>query len=191
MKLLIVTQKVDIQDDNLGFFHRWIEEFAKHCELLTVICLQRGEYHLPSNVKVLSLGKETRSSRILYLWNFYKYIFLERNNYNGVFVHMNKEYVLLGGFLWKLWNKKVTLWYAHGHTNWILRVAEKIVDTIFTSTKSGCRLNSPKIKIVGQGIDVDFRVSSRLNSLTPIGLARQMNKISRLFQAAHQPSVAS
>ena len=42
-----------------------------------------------------------------------------------------------------------------------------------------------------QGIDVDFRVPSRLNSLTPIGLTRQMNKISRLFQAAHQPSAAS
>jgi hypothetical protein len=42
-----------------------------------------------------------------------------------------------------------------------------------------------------QGIDVDFRVPSRLSLLTPIGLKRQMNKISRLFQAAHQPGTAS
>lgn len=33
-----------------------------------------------------------------------------------------------------------------------------------------------------QGIDVEFRIPSRLNSLTPIGLSRQMNKISRLIQ---------
>ena len=156
MRLLILTQKVDINDNNLGFFHRWIEEFARHCESVIVVCLQKGEYHLPPNVKILSLGKEKKYSRILYLWNFYKYIFLERHNYDGVFVHMNKEYVLLGGLLWKLLKKKVTLWYAHGRTDWILQVAEKIVDIIFTSTKSGCRLNSPKIKIVGQGIDVDF-----------------------------------
>jgi len=39
-----------------------------------------------------------------------------------------------------------------------------------------------------QGIDVEFRIPSRLNSLTPIGLKRQMNKIDRLYQAAHQAS---
>ena len=39
-----------------------------------------------------------------------------------------------------------------------------------------------------QWIDVVFRVPSRLNSLTPIGLSRQMNKIARLIQAAHQSS---
>lgn len=26
MKLLIITQKVDINDDVLGFFHRWLED---------------------------------------------------------------------------------------------------------------------------------------------------------------------
>jgi len=41
MKLLIITQKVDINDDVLGFMHGWIAEFAKHCEKLTVICLQK------------------------------------------------------------------------------------------------------------------------------------------------------
>ena len=40
-----------------------------------------------------------------------------------------------------------------------------------------------------QGIDVDFRVPSRFNSLTPIGLKRQINKISRLTTAIHQASV--
>jgi hypothetical protein len=34
-----------------------------------------------------------------------------------------------------------------------------------------------------QGIDVEFRISSRLNSLTTIGLTRQVNKIARLIQA--------
>ncbi len=52
MKLLILTQKVDINDDVLGFFHRWILEFAKHYEYITVIALEIGEYNLPENVKV-------------------------------------------------------------------------------------------------------------------------------------------
>lgn len=29
VKLLIITQKIDINDPILGFFHKWIEEFAK------------------------------------------------------------------------------------------------------------------------------------------------------------------
>ncbi len=37
-----------------------------------------------------------------------------------------------------------------------------------------------------QGIDVDFRVPSGFSSLTPIGLKRQVNKISRLIQATQQ-----
>jgi len=74
MKLLIVTQKVDKNDDILGFFHGWIAEFAKHCEKITVIALGVGEYDLPRNVEVLSLGKEGGKSRLKYILNFYKYM---------------------------------------------------------------------------------------------------------------------
>ena len=74
MKLLIITQAVDKNNPVLGFFVRWIEEFAKHFELVTIICLEKGEYELPGNVKVLSLGKEEKKSKFRYLINFYKYI---------------------------------------------------------------------------------------------------------------------
>ncbi len=57
MKLLVVTQAVDEDNSVLAFFHEWIKEFAKNCEQVTVICLQKGRYELPSNVKVVSLGK--------------------------------------------------------------------------------------------------------------------------------------
>ena len=102
MKLLIITQKVDKQDAVLGFFHRWLLEFTKNFEKITVICLERGVFDLPHNAKVLSLGKEQGKSRVKYLWNFYKYIWSERKNYDTVFVHMNQEYVLLGAPIWKI-----------------------------------------------------------------------------------------
>lgn len=154
MKLLVVTQKVDINDSVLGFFHRWLEEFAKYCESIIVVCLQKGEHRLPQNVRVLSLGKEDGRSRIKYLWNFYKYIFKYKNDYDGVFVHMNKEYVLLGGLLWKLWNKKILLWYVHKAVGWHLWVAEKLVDKIFTASKESFRLSNKKVEITGHGIEV-------------------------------------
>jgi glycosyltransferase involved in cell wall biosynthesis len=68
---------------------------------------------------------------------------------------MNPEYIVLGGWLWKLWGKKIGLWYAHGYVPWSLKIAAKFVNVIFTSTKSGCRIKSEKIQVVGQGIDAE------------------------------------
>ncbi|OGF34852.1 hypothetical protein A2468_00845, partial [Candidatus Falkowbacteria bacterium RIFOXYC2_FULL_46_15] len=164
MKILICTQKVDLNDDILGFFHSWIAEFVKHCEKVTVICLCRGEYDLPGNVKILSLGKEEKSlcvmryalcvTRLKYIARFYRYIWRERKNYDKIFVHMNSEYVVLGGWLWKLWNKKIGLWYVHKAIPWQLKIAEKFVGVIFTASRESCNLASQKIKVVGHGIDL-------------------------------------
>lgn len=161
MKLLIFTQIVDLNDDVLGFMHGWIAAFAQKCQQVTVVCLKKSEVNLPANVRVLSLGKETGRSKIKYLINFYKYLWQERKNYDTVFVHMNYEYVILGGIFWRLLGKKVGLWYAHGYAPFGLKIAERLVNIIFTSTKSGYRLKSRKINVIGQGIDIDkFRISS-------------------------------
>lgn len=60
MRLCIITQTVDSTDPVLGFFHAWIVAFAARCEQVTVVCLKEGVHDLPSNVLVLSLGKEER-----------------------------------------------------------------------------------------------------------------------------------
>lgn len=169
MRLLILTQKVDKNDPILGFFHRWIEEFAKHCEQLTVICLERGQYYLPANVKVLSLGKPSsaeaskgKGRRLFYIWNFYKYIWNEKRNYDAVFVHMNPEHVVLGGLIWKLLKKKIVLWYTHRQVNIQLRLAEKLSNTVLTSSKESFGIKSKKVQYLGHGINIDtFQPSSR------------------------------
>ena len=60
MRLLILTQKIDSQDDLLGFFHGWVAKLAEHFDKITVIALGVGQYQLPANIKVLSLGKEKK-----------------------------------------------------------------------------------------------------------------------------------
>lgn len=156
MKLFIITQKVDKNDPVLGFFHQWLEEFAKHCEQLIVICLAKGQYNLPSNVTVLSLGKESGGSRIKYVANFYKYIWQERNNYDAVFAHMNPEYVILGGLFWRIWGKKIGLWYTHKSVNLKLRLAARLSYLIFTASPESFRLKSKKVRITGHGIDTEL-----------------------------------
>lgn len=162
MKLLIITQAVDINNPILGFFHSWIKIFSNYCEKITVICLEKGEYHLPEKVKVLSLGKEgsiinDRRSiicKIIYILKFYKFIWQERKNYDAVFVHMNPIYIVLGGFFWRIVNKKIALWYTHRKIDLKLRIAEKFSNNIFTAARESFTLKTNKLKVLGHGIEV-------------------------------------
>lgn len=164
MKLLIITQIVDLNNPVLGFFHRWIEEFSKHYEKITVICLQKGEYNLPKNVKVLSLGKEQGVSKLKYFWRFYKYIWQERKNYDAVFAHMNMEYVLLGGIFWRILGKKISLWYTHKSVNLKLKISEKLSNVIFSASKESFKIKTNKLQIVGHGIPIElFKNPNRIN----------------------------
>ncbi len=156
MKLLILTQSLDKNDKILGFFHAWVEAFAKECEQVTVIALRVGSYELPKNVKVLSLGKEEGVSRVKYLSRFFRSIVRERNNYDTVFVHMNPIYIVLGGILWKLMGKKVALWYTHREVDCKLRLGVLGADTIFSSTSDSFRITTSKAHFMGHGIDVRF-----------------------------------
>ncbi len=162
MRLLVITQKVDQNDSNLGFFHTWLKKLAGQVEHLYVICLSKGEYHLPANVTVVSLGKEQGSvSSIRYAIRFYACLWRLRGKYDNVFVHMNPEYCILGGPIWRLWNKKVLLWYTHKSVNLKLRLAEKFVNKIFTASKESFRLPSKKVEVTGHGIEVEQFLSSK------------------------------
>lgn len=156
MKLLIITQKVDKNDQLLGFFIDWINGFAQEFEKVTILCLEKGEFNLPENVKTISLGKDKNSPKLFWLFNFYKYIFRSRKEYDAVFVHMNPIWIVLGSWYWNMAGKKVCLWYAHKSVTFKLKLAEMFSDIIFTSTRDGFRINSKKIKIVGQGINTNL-----------------------------------
>jgi glycosyltransferase involved in cell wall biosynthesis len=168
MRILILTQKVDERDPILGFFHRWIEEFAKHCENVIVICLEKGMYDLPKNVRVLSLGKETDISRAGYIARFYRHIWRERNDYDAVFVHMTPEYAVLGGLLWRIWRKKIMLWYTHRSVDAKLRWAAWVSNVILTASDKSFRLRSKKVRVMGHGIDTElFSPAHVLKTDTP------------------------
>jgi glycosyltransferase involved in cell wall biosynthesis len=167
MRLLITTQAVDLDDPVLAFFHRWIEEFAKKADHIEVICLKEGRHNLPKNVSVHSLEKEKGESNLKYIWLFYKYAWGRRHNYDAVFVHMNPEYLVIFGWLWKLLGKKTGLWYIHPRSSWRLQIARVFVDKIFSATAQSFPLKSSKLVAVGHGVDTDFFASAvRLPSET-------------------------
>jgi glycosyltransferase involved in cell wall biosynthesis len=154
MKLLIVTQSVDMNDPVLGFFHRWIEEFAKHADI-DVIANRVGVVALPKNVRVFSLGKEKGATRLLRYVRYQRFLLRLVPQSNGVFFHMCPEYVVGAHILPFIFRKKSALWYAHGYAPLTLKVAIRFVDRVFTSSEKGLRIVSKKVSIIGQGIDTD------------------------------------
>ena len=155
MRLLITTQEVD-SEGPLGFFVRWIEEFAKHCESVEVICLREGAHNLPQNVHIHSLGKEKGPvSRVRYVGRFFRAL-THVGKYDAVFVHMNPEYVVLAGWWWCLRGRRIGLWYVHKSVNWVLRIATLFVTNIFTVSRESFRLASKKVREMGHGIDASI-----------------------------------
>lgn len=155
MNILIITQKIDKRDPILGFFHRWVEDFSKYFGKITVICLQKGEYDLPSNVKVLSLGKEEKQSRMQYLSRFYAYIWQEKKNYDAVLSHMNQEYVLLAGFIWWLLGKKIYMWRNHHVGDELTDMAAFFCKKIFCTSRFSYTAKFRKTVIMPVGIDLN------------------------------------
>ncbi len=164
MKILVITQKVDKNDSVLSFFHRWLEEFSKNFEQVSVICLEKGESALPENVKVFSLGKEQKNlqftiynlQKIRYILRFYKYIWTLRYEYDAVFVHMNQEYVLLGWKLWKLLGKRVYLWRNHAKGSLWTRLAVVLSHKVFYTSPQSFTAKFKNAVQMPVGIDTDF-----------------------------------
>jgi len=166
MRLLIVTQVLDFSDPVLGFFGRWVEEFSKHCEKVIVIAGSVGEYNLPANVEVHSFGKEkVRGSLVSRwksgflkckrVWKFWEFFSEHYARSDAVFFHMIPEFVLAASpFLISL-RKPSALWYVHKSVTRKLKLAERLVDWVFSASELSFRLPSKKVVYTGHAIDID------------------------------------
>ncbi len=199
MKLLVITQKVDKNDPVLGFFHNWLSKLAPKFERISAICLQEGVSDLPNNVGVYSLGKESlvkslefgaRSwQKIKYVWNFYKYIWQFRSEYDAVFVHMNQEYVLLGGLFWKLLGKKIYFWRNHPKGSWLTEVAVWFSEKVFCTSTHSFTAKFKKTEILPVGIDTDlFFIDNKVpvlpNSILSLGRISPIKNIDKMVELA-------
>jgi len=158
MRILICTQVMDKKDSALGFFQKWVASLAPHYEGVEVICLKEGDHSLPSNVRVHSLGKETSAGlrfmkRFRYVIRFYSLIWNLRKNYDIVFVHMNQEYILLGGFLWKLFSKKIFMWRNHYDGSILTDIAATFCEKVFCTSKFSYTARYKKTVLMPVGVD--------------------------------------
>ena len=188
MKLLIITQKIDIDDDILGFFHRWVEKFAENLEKVYVVCLCEGKHNLPQNVQVYSLGKEKGYSKIRQLWRLEKFVFQNIKNVDGIFVHMCPIYAIAVCVLAKIFKKKIYLWHNHQIGILITRFAVKIVDKVFYTSPFSFAAGFKKSSIMPAGIDTgifkkDSKIQKNNNSFLFLGRISKVKNFDVLIKS--------
>ena len=195
MRLLIITQAVDHNDRVLGFFVGWIAALAGHFASVTVIALRVGEYSLPSNVTVYALKKHPDTSRFEAGIHFLTLVWRLRDTYDSVFVHMNQEYILLAGWLWRLLRKKIFLWRNHFHGDMGTSIAVSFSTAVFCTSTASFTAHFDKTHIMPAGIDVamfrkaqhaapEHSASHKPGSLLVFGRIAPVKQIERAIELA-------
>jgi hypothetical protein len=120
LRVLMITQKVDLDDDVLGFTHTWVNELAERVAHLHVLALLVGRCELRDNVMLYSMGKERGAGRLRRFLKFNRVVapLMLRRQVDVVFVHMVPLYALLAALWTKLARVPMVLWYAHGHVSY-------------------------------------------------------------------------
>jgi glycosyltransferase involved in cell wall biosynthesis len=152
-RLLIIAQRVDESDDLLGFFVSWLREFSRHFDQVSVIALAAGEYDLPGNVLVYSLGKEQGAAKPLQALRAAKLLLRLVPRHDAVFAHMSPIFAILAWPFTFLFHKRLVLWYLHRSDTLRLRIALWLSRVLVTADAGSLTIRSPKIVAVGHGID--------------------------------------
>jgi glycosyltransferase involved in cell wall biosynthesis len=153
--LLVYCQAMDRSDAALGFFVDWIAELAHHHPHITVACLKRGDDSgLPQNVTVCSLGKDEGKGRMTYIVRALSIAWKQRAQYDSVFVHMNEEYPLLCGWLWRLMGKRVSMWRNHHSGTWRTRVAGWLCDRVLCTSRFSYTASFPNNRLMPVGVNL-------------------------------------
>ena len=187
MKLLFITQIVDKDDTYLGFVHSWIEEFSKRFESFDVICLKKGSYDLPG-ISVDSLGKEGGASRVKYVFRLFHLIISRRKQYDAVFVHMNQEYILIAGWLWRLMGKRVFMWRNHPAGTILTDIASVFCTKVFCTSQRAYAAKYKKTILMPVGVDTDVfkpdqAIERKPKSILSIGRIAPVKRLEVLINA--------
>jgi glycosyltransferase involved in cell wall biosynthesis len=156
MRVLMITQRLDERDWLVSVIPRWINALAQQVDALDVLALEIGQYAPPANVRLHSMGKERGRSKIGKALAFYQAVLPLIGRVDAVFVHMIPRYALMVGPPALLARKPLALWYAHRHASLQLRLALPFCWRVITSAPNTFPLPTGKVRVVGQGIDMDF-----------------------------------
>lgn len=154
MRVLMMTQMLDVNDEILGFTHQWVAALAARVDHVTVMPVKAGDYDTPPNVTVLSMGKEQGLTRLGRANTFYRHLYREIKTADVLFAHMSPRYVLAAAPIALPLRKPITMWFTHRTASPELRLSIPLTTHIATAHESSFPLTHPKVNALGHGIDI-------------------------------------
>jgi glycosyltransferase involved in cell wall biosynthesis len=157
-RLLLFNLATDADHPILGFTTDWLRTLAPFVDEIDVITMWAGRLELPPNVHVFSVGKERGRSETMRALEFYRVLrqLLTTHRYDACFAHMMPLFAVMGAPLLRQRRIPTSLWYTHGATPPMLRIAERLVDRVVTAHFDSFKLPSSKVRAIGHAIDLDL-----------------------------------
>lgn len=202
MRLLLITPKVDPTDNLFGHINSWATALAQRVDRLYVVALWPGRPNLPANTRFATLGKAvddpsagSLTERAIWLVRLQRIVarLALRGEIDAVLAHMGPVFAVASAPIARLAGIPTFLWYAHGHVSPLLRLANLLVAGVGTSTSEGFRINSDRVTITGQGIDLArFRPPAEpvaAPSILSVGRFSPIKAYETVLEAVANPTV--
>jgi glycosyltransferase involved in cell wall biosynthesis len=160
MRLLVINFEMDRLSRTMPWSQQVVDLLAERCEQVVVLTSRVGDYRPPANVyvhlvPVRPMGVPQRfGSR--WLLNYTVLRLVRQYRLDACFIHMAIAWAYRLRPTFALCRMPVLLWYAHGTVTSELRRALRSADRVVTSTPEGFRLPSPKVRVIGQGVDTNL-----------------------------------
>ncbi len=190
MNLLLFNLATDADDPLLNFTTTWINRLAAHYQRIDVITMRAGRLTVAPNVTVHSVGKERGYGEARRAAEFYRILsrLLRERRYFTCFAHMMPLFAVMGAPL--LRGTPITLWYAHRQPHLILRLATAVSYRAVTSVAPSFPVQTPKLRVIGQGIDADFFAPDVGAGLRPAPTdSLYVVQVARLMPIKHQATL--
>lgn len=193
MNLLLFNLATDADDPLLAFTTAWINRLALHYDNIDVITMRAGRLDVAPNVRVFSVGKEKGYSEAKRSARFYSILrrCLRERRYTAAFAHMMPLFALMAAPLLQARRIPITLWYAHRSPHWTVRYGMRVCRRVVTSVPDAFPLPTPKLRVIGQGIDTDF-FSPQPSSSVAVSERRDgqlVLHVARLMPIKHQSTL--
>ena len=190
IRLLFICFELDRNSAVLSWQEKLAGKLSTKTDFTLVMTQKAGTYELPENTLVYEVPARPYGipARFGGYWliNYKIYKLCKKYNINCCFIHMAHEWAIRLFPVFFSIKLPILLWYAHGSVPWRLRLTERIATRIITSTKEGFRINSRKVKIIGQAIDTNLfdlrQKTGNKNTIIYVGRISRRKRIELIMQ---------
>ncbi len=152
MNLYLFNISTDLDNPALAANCDFIEYASRHCSNVFVFSTHVGRYSFGPNVLVREIGGGSLLARtrgaifmLVAIFNIWR-----DKSYKKILIHMNDRAAILVCPIMKLFKVKTNLWYSHAYASKSLKVVNKFVTKIVTTSKYAYPLEHPNVMSIGQ-----------------------------------------